>query len=53
MKLAILHEGHWTPISGYGPNSTIKTKKKKHQMSFLKYPEDRARFIKWSNQKKK
>ena len=56
MKLTVLHEaapGYWKPVSLYGPNQTVKVKKKKHQLSFLKYPEDRARFIKWSSQGKK
>lgn len=52
MKLVLLHEGHWMPISGY-PNSIVKTKKKKRQMSFLTHPEDREKFLKWSSGKKK
>ena len=54
MKLTLLHEGgpgYWQPVSLYGPNQTAKVKKKKRQLSFLKYPEERGRWLKWANPK--
>lgn len=55
MKLNILYEcGHWTLIPGVYPNSTIKTKKDKSKRhSPLLYPDDREKFIEWSEDDKK
>lgn len=53
MKLSALYEdGHWT-IPGGMPYDIRKTKKKKRDMSFLKEPGDRDRFLGWSRKKKK
>ena len=53
MKLKMLHEGHWRPISGY-PGSMVKKKKlkgkaRKREMSFIVHPETAERFKRWGH----
>lgn len=43
MKMRILHE-YWQAIGG-APYDLNKKPSKKRQMSFLKHPEDRDRFL--------
>jgi hypothetical protein len=51
MKLIKLLAEYWEVIGNY-PNAILKPKKKK-RLSFLTHPEDREKFLKWSNGKKK
>lgn len=50
MRLCMLHEGYWSTIPDPPYNmAKDKNKKKKRPKSILKHPEDRERFLKWSN----
>lgn len=50
MKLKLI-EGHWRPLPQDYPNSLIKAKKER--VSFLLYPKDKDKFLKWGQRKKK
>lgn len=49
VKLAVLHE-YWA-IPGGIPYDLTNTSKKPGDMSFLKEPKDKKRFIHWMNRK--
>lgn len=56
MRLNLLYEDHWEPIAGHPGkmgNKDPRAKKNKKRPSFLLYPNDRERFVKWMNGKQK
>jgi hypothetical protein len=54
MRLRLMYEEHWEPISNHPGKlgDTDKRAKKNKRLSFLVHPSDRIRFVKWSSGKK-
>src|SRR5882672_1947233 len=54
MRLEAIYEDYWQPIANHPGQLGKKDKRaKKNDMSFLVHPDDRKRWLKWFNGKKK